>query len=135
MLKTVWVNGCFDVLHYGHLTLLKYAASLGDRLVVGIDSDERVRRMKGKGRPVNGHCFRKELLESLSFVDKVYVFESDHQLDEYISMNSPEMMVIGEEYETNGKTIIGRRHCRGIVFFKMVQGFSSTQIINRIKNG
>lgn len=133
MIKTVWVNGCFDILHEGHLKLLKHAASLGDRLVVGIDSDERVRQMKGEDRPINGHSFRKELLESLSFVDKVYIFETDHQLEEYIAMNQPYAMVIGAEYYQ--KKIVGEHLFDMIVFFKKVGGISTTETIKKIKNG
>lgn len=135
MIRTIWVNGCFDVLHHGHLRLLKHAATLGDRLVVGIDSDDRVRSMKGEGRPINGHAFRKELLESFSFIDKVYVFESDHQLEEYIRMNSPHAMVIGDDYYDRQDSIIGRRECEMIVFFRKVPNLSTTETIKKIRNG
>ena len=91
--------------------------------------------MKGEGRPVNGHAFRKELLESFSFIDKVYVFESDHQLEEYIRMNSPHAMVIGDDYYDRQDSIIGGKDCETVVFFKKVPNVSTTQIIKKIRNG
>ena len=77
----VFTNGCFDLLHEGHLSLLKYCRTLGEKLVVGINSDSSVKKLKGNERPVNDQNFRKNLLESLSFVDEVYIFCEDTPYD------------------------------------------------------
>jgi D-beta-D-heptose 7-phosphate kinase/D-beta-D-heptose 1-phosphate adenosyltransferase len=131
-MNIVWVNGTFDILHTGHLSMLKYASQLGDVLCVGIDSDERIKQKKGESRPINSQYFRKELLQSLFYVDKVYIFESDYQLTEYIRMLSPKHMVIGDDYK--GKEVIGADYCENITFYKRLPGFSTTEIIKRINN-
>jgi len=123
----VWVNGTFDVFHPGHLALLKYAASKGE-LHVGIDSDRRVSEKKGPNRPVFTEKQRRELLESLKFVKKVYTFDSDETLMEKIKESEADVMIIGSDYEK--KMIIGRDLFRGIIFFNRLQGISSTQILN-----
>jgi D-beta-D-heptose 7-phosphate kinase/D-beta-D-heptose 1-phosphate adenosyltransferase len=130
-MKNVWVNGCFDILHHGHLELLKYASSLGDRVIVGIDSDIRIQSMKGTQRPINKQNFRKEMLESIIYVDKVYIFDSDYQLSQYIKDLKPHM-VIGDDYK--GKKIIGSEFCEKITFFSKIEGFSTTKLIKTIKN-
>ena len=76
----IWSNGCYDILHRGHLELLKYARSLGDKLIVGIDSDQKVRNSKGEGRPVNKEDDRKFFLESLRYVDEVVIFDTVEEL-------------------------------------------------------
>jgi len=73
-MNTIWVNGCFDILHFGHLELLKFASTLGDRLCVGIDSDQRIKSMKGSKRPINDQYFRKYMLET--FVPKIGGFST-----------------------------------------------------------
>jgi cytidyltransferase-like protein len=123
----VWVNGTFDVFHPGHLALLKYAARKGE-LHVGIDSDRRVQEKKGPNRPVFSEKQRRELLESLKFVKKVYTFDSDEDLMAKIKESGAIIMVIGSDYEK--KTIIGRDLFRGIIFFNRIQDISSTQILN-----
>jgi D-beta-D-heptose 7-phosphate kinase/D-beta-D-heptose 1-phosphate adenosyltransferase len=96
--KIIWVNGCFDVLHLGHLKMLQFAAEQGDFLVVGLDSDYRISQSKGKDRPYNNWEIRVELMKSLKFVDKVTLFDTDYQLERLIEHFKPYMMVIGEEY-------------------------------------
>ena len=76
MLKTVWTNGCFDIIHVGHIDLLEYAKSMGNRLVVGIDTDQRVASLKGKDRPINNQQMRMKVLSALSCVDEVVLFSS-----------------------------------------------------------
>lgn len=130
-MKIVWVNGCFDVLHFGHLELLRFAASLGDKLYVGIDSDVRIKSSKGEDRPVNDQYFRKYLLESLVYVDKVYIFDTDFQLESYIKQTNPSHMVIGEEYKE--KRIIGAEYAQKISFVPRIGNYSTTEIIKTIK--
>ena len=76
-MKKIWTNGCFDVLHRGHLEMFKYAKSLGDYLIVGIDQDERVRASKGISRPVNNENDRKFILESIKYIDEVVMFSTN----------------------------------------------------------
>lgn len=124
--KKVWVNGCFDVLHLGHIRLLEFAKSQGDVLYVGIDSDDRVKKSKGEKRPINCEDSRKEFLYSLKHVDRVIVFKSDEELLRLTG--ECDIMVIGEEY-MNRKII---KHPKtDLVFFPKLEGFSSTLIINK----
>lgn len=94
----VLVNGVFDLLHEGHLELIKFAKTQGEKLVVAIDADERVRQNKGKDRPVNNENIRKKLLESNKFVDEVVIFNSKEQLKELYNTLSPNVIVKGSEW-------------------------------------
>ena len=124
-MKIVWVNGCFDILHQGHLELLKYASSFGDKLCVGIDSDVRVTASKGENRPVNNQTFRKNLLEALIYVDKVYIFDTDYQLAQYIKQLSPHM-VVGDDYI--GKRFTGDHLSIDVIYTTRSHGWSTTKI-------
>ena len=124
------VNGTFDVLHLGHLALLNYAKSLGDYLVVAIDSDSRVRSLKGPSRPVNNEVERKTLLENLRSVDEVKIFGTDAELVDIIKNCS--IMVKGSDYR--GKPIVGEEVCPQIVFFERIDEYSSTKKIQHIIN-
>lgn len=126
----VWINGTFDVVHLGHIEMLKKGADLGDFLIVGIDSDRRVSELKGETRPINKLVSRITLLESIRYVDRVLSFDSDEELETLIKTIRPQIMVIGEEYKD--KRIIGKEFVKEIVYFPKLDGFSSTNIINKM---
>ena len=126
----VWVNGTFDIVHLGHIQLLKRAADLGDFLVVGIDGDKRVTELKGEQRPINNIVSRITVLEAIKYVDRVVIFDSDEQLETHLKTMRPAIMVIGEEYR--GKRIVGSEYVGEIVYFPKMEGFSSTHIINKL---
>lgn len=126
----VWVNGTFDIVHLGHIQMLKKAADLGDFLIVGVDGDKRVTELKGEDRPINKLISRITLLEAIKYVDRVVSFDSDEELEKLIKTMRPAIMVIGEEYK--GKRIIGSEYVGEIVYFPKMEGFSSTNIINKL---
>ena len=124
----VFVNGTFDVLHYGHFKLLEAAAQLGDKLYVAIDTDERIKEKKGDNRPFHNIMERKEMLESIVFVDKVFTFDSDEELTTLIKAIDPDIYVIGSDYKN--KPIVGREYLRNIVFIPRIEKFSTTKIMS-----
>ena len=126
--KIIWTNGCFDVLHRGHIELFKYAKSLGDELIVGIDSDEKVKKDKGKFRPINTMRDRKFILESIKYIDKVITFNSTQGLDDTIETILPNIMVIGSDWK--GKTVIGQQYTDKLIFFDRIGDYSTTNILN-----
>jgi D-beta-D-heptose 7-phosphate kinase/D-beta-D-heptose 1-phosphate adenosyltransferase len=126
----VWVNGTFDIVHLGHIQLLKRAADLGDFLIVGVDGDKRVTELKGEERPINNIVSRITVLEAIKYVDRVVIFDSDEQLETHLKTMRPAIMVIGEEYR--GKRIVGSEYVGKIVYFPKMEGFSSTHIINKL---
>ena len=123
----VWTNGCFDVLHRGHIELFKYAKSRGDKLIVGVDSDKKVRKDKGKGRPINNQEDRIEMLRSIKYIDEVWCFNSTEELRDVIKINKPDIMVIGSDWK--GKPVIGEEHTKELVFFDRVGDYSTTKIL------
>ena len=126
----IFVNGTFDILHTGHLELLAYARSLGDFLHVGIDSDRRVKELKGSSRPIYNQQERKTMLEALRYVDSVHIFDSDNDLRALIA--DCDVMVKGDDYQ--GQPIVGQEVCKQIIFFKKINGYSTTQKISDITN-
>ena len=127
MIKIVWTNGCFDILHRGHFEMLEYAKSLGDYLIVGIDSDEKVTKDKGPSRPYNTTQDRKYALKSIKHVDEVVIFNSAEQLETIIRSISPHIMVVGSDWK--GKTVVGDSHCGELKFFDRVGDYSTTKIL------
>ena len=117
-MNVIWVNGCFDVLHRGHIELLKYAKSLGRHLVVGIDADWRIRKTKGQHRPFNNQEDRKFMLESIRYVDKVIVFETDSELRGLIHTLKPDVMIVGSDYKD--KKVIGSEYAKSVEFFDRI---------------
>lgn len=128
-MKKIFVNGTFDVIHVGHLALLNYAKSLGDYLIVAIDSDERVKQLKGDSRPINNIVERKMLLENLKAVDRVEVFNTDQELIDIIKIC--DIMVKGSDYKTS--PIVGSDEIE-VIFFDRIEEYSSTKKINTIKD-
>ena len=126
---TVWTNGCFDVLHRGHIELFKYAKSLGDKLVVGVDSDEKVKMDKGNDRPINNLEDRTEMLLSIKYIDEVWCFNSTKELRDVIKINKPDIMVIGSDWR--GKPIIGEEYTKELLFFDRIGGYSTTKILEK----
>jgi D-beta-D-heptose 7-phosphate kinase/D-beta-D-heptose 1-phosphate adenosyltransferase len=132
-MSNVFVNGCFDVLHIGHLALFEYAKSLGTTLIVGIDSDLRISQSKGQNRPINNQVDRQRLLQSLKVVDKVYIFNTDIELENLIQTSAPDYMVVGSEYKN--KNVIGSCYAKEIKFFDRISDYASSKTIQYIING
>jgi rfaE bifunctional protein nucleotidyltransferase chain/domain len=128
----VFVNGTFDIVHRGHLEMLEYACSLGDEVLVAIDSDRRVQELKGSARPINNQIDRQFMLESLKYVDKVCIFDSDQELVDTIKQYGVDIMVKGSDYK--GYPIIGQEYCKQIEFFKLKDEYSTTKTIQDITN-
>lgn len=124
---TVWTNGCFDFIHAGHVEMLEYARSLGDKLVVGLDTDERVKKSKGKNRPI--HCLQQRLkvISSLKFVDEVVYFSNNEELIQKIKESEAKLIVVGSDYQN--KIVIGSDIVE-VKFFDRIKDLSSTRIIN-----
>jgi rfaE bifunctional protein nucleotidyltransferase chain/domain len=129
-MKTVFVNGTFDVLHRGHLELLNYAKSLGDVLYVAIDTDERVKEKKGPSRPINILNERIFMLENLKSVDYVMHFSSDESLEGLVKNIKPDIMVVGSDWKD--KSVIGSYYASELKFFERIDEYSSTKIIQSI---
>ncbi len=130
--RRVIVNGTFDILHRGHLEMLKFAKSQGSYLLVAIDSDRLVRELKGDSRPINNQEDRKFALESLKCVDAVWIFDSQSELAHICQIFRPDLMVKGSDYR--GKTITGSEYCNYIKFYPLVQNYSTSGIIENINN-
>ncbi len=132
--KIVFTNGCFDVLHYGHVRYLLEAKKLGDILVVGLNSDESVRRLKGPTRPVNGEKERAFVLAALACIDYVVIFGEDTP-KELIETVIPDVLVKGGDYDLSN--IVGAdfvtQNGGTVTTIPFVEGFSSTHIIEQLK--
>lgn len=132
--KIVFTNGCFDVLHFGHVHYLLQAKELGDVFVVGLNSDDSVRRLKGPSRPINGEKERAFVLAALACVDYVVVFEEDTP-KELIETVRPDVLVKGGDYALD--QIVGAdfvtRNGGSVTTLPFVEGFSSTRIIEQLK--
>ena len=112
----VWVNGCFDVIHRGHIELFRYAKAQGDYLIVGLDKDSRISESKGVSRPINKLEDRVFVLQSIKYIDEVVSFGSDTELEEQIKLASPDIMVVGDDWKN--KKIIGGHLVDNKLYFK-----------------
>ncbi|WP_096016668.1 D-glycero-beta-D-manno-heptose-7-phosphate kinase [Campylobacter lanienae] len=127
----VFTNGCFDILHFGHISYLQKAKMLGDILVVGLNSDSSVRSLKGDSRPVNTQFDRAAMLCAMEFVDFVVIFDDDTPY-EMIKAIGPDVLVKGADYE--GKVVVGSEFAKRVELIEFVEGKSTTNIIEKIRN-
>lgn len=132
--KVVFTNGCFDILHYGHISYLAQARQLGDMLVVGLNSDASVRRLKGPSRPVNPQEARAFVLSALEMVDYVVFFEEDTPYN-IITRVKPDILVKGGDYEIDN--IVGGDFVRSrggqVLTIPFEEGFSTSSILDNLK--
>ena len=126
-MKTIWVNGCFDILHRGHFELFNYAKSLGDKLIVGIDSDKKIEKDKGKGRPYNNIKDRTYALESLKAIDEIRAFSDRESLVELVKEIKPDVLVVGADWK--GKRIVGSQYAKEVIYFDRIGEYSTTNIL------
>jgi rfaE bifunctional protein nucleotidyltransferase chain/domain len=132
--KIVFTNGCFDILHLGHVDYLSKAKDLGDCLIVGINSDSSVRRLKGKTRPIQDEESRKKIMASLSFVDFVVMFNEDTPYN-LIKKVQPDVLVKGADYKKEdivGYDIVKQKGGK-VETINYLEGFSTSNIIKKIK--
>lgn len=128
--KIVFTNGCFDILHKGHVTYLRKAAAMGDILILGLNSDSSVRRLKGDGRPLNSEEDRAEVMAALEFIDFITVFDDDTPY-ELIKTVQPDVLVKGGDYKI--EEVVGREFARKTVLIDFVNGYSTTGLIENMK--
>jgi len=133
--EVVFTNGCFDIIHRGHIEVLAQTADLGDRLIIGLNSDSSIQKLKGEDRPIIDEQARAILLSALSFVDAVILFPEETPIN-LISTLLPDVLAKGGDYEI--ETIVGHEIVQNnggeVILVPFVDGFSSTIIIDKIKN-
>ncbi len=128
MSKLIFTNGCFDVIHRGHIEILKYCKSLGGKVVVGLNSDGSVKALKGANRPINNQKDRKEILEAIRYVDEVLIFEEDNPYN-LIKKIQPDIIVKGDDYTI--ENVVGN-DISEVRIFKRIAGYSTTNAIQSI---
>jgi len=132
--KVVFTNGCFDIIHRGHIEVLARTADLGDKLIIGLNSDQSIQKLKGEGRPIIDEQSRAILLAALSFVDAIVLFSEDTPL-KLINALLPDVLAKGGDYEI--ETIVGheivQKNGGKVKLVPFLDGFSSTTIIDKIK--
>ncbi len=126
-MKKGFINGCFDVLHVGHIELIKFAKSKCDYLMIALDTDERVASFKGPNRPFNSLQDRETMMMALKGVDELRSFSTDEELTLLVKNYNPDVMIVGSDWE--GKRVIGGEHAKELVYFRRIDGYSTTKIL------
>jgi|TARA_B100000902_G_scaffold44867_1_gene52469 D-beta-D-heptose 7-phosphate kinase/D-beta-D-heptose 1-phosphate adenosyltransferase len=129
-MKTVFVNGTFDILHPGHIELFRVARSLGDRVIVATDSDVKIKKDKGQTKPINDLCYRISMLESIKYIDVVHYFNDRKGLEDLIRVYKPDILLLGNDWE-NGD-VVGKDIVKEVRFLPRVGDYSSSSIIKKI---
>jgi D-glycero-beta-D-manno-heptose 1-phosphate adenylyltransferase len=128
----VFVNGTFDILHPGHMRLITFASNCGDYLKIAIDSDKRVKQLKGETRPINNQTTRSTMLFHVKGVDEVSIFDNEEDLIETVRTYEPDIMIVGSDYRN--KRVIGSEYAKELIFFDRIEEYSSTKVIEKIQN-
>ena len=132
MSKIVWTNGTFDLLHPGHLQLFKVARSLGDKVIVATDTDEKIKKDKGFDRPLNDLCCRVAMLEAIKYIDVVLTFNDRKELEGLIQLYNPDILLLGDDWRYGD--VVGREYAKEVRFLPRVGGYASSNTIKRIHN-
>ena len=133
--KIIFTNGCYDLIHLGHLEILARSADLGDKLIVGINSDMSIKKIKGDSRPIIEEDSRAKQLAAIEFIDAVILFNEDTPYD-LISFINPDIITKGGDYKKNdviGKELMNKK-AGEVVIIPLTQGYSTTSILEKIKN-
>ncbi len=125
----IFTNGCFDILHVGHVELLKFCKSLGAKVIVGLNSDLSIKKLKGNERPINNQDERKTILQSIKYVDEVIIFDELTPIS-LIEKIKPDIIVKGSDYLN--QEVVGSNLCK-VVLFPFVKDISTTKIVEKIK--
>ena len=128
--KVVFTNGCFDIIHSGHISLLEKAKKLGDILIVGLNADSSVKKLKGSGRPINKEKDRASVLSAMEMVDKIIIFKEDTPY-EILKIIKPDILVKGADYKHS--KIVGNAFAKKTIRIKLVKGQSTSGIIRKLK--
>jgi D-beta-D-heptose 7-phosphate kinase/D-beta-D-heptose 1-phosphate adenosyltransferase len=129
--RIVFTNGCFDILHRGHVAYLKAAKELGDKLIIGLNTDASVKSIKGEERPINFEDDRAFLLESLQCTDYIVKFNEDNPYN-ILSQIKPDILVKGGDYKV--EDVIGREFAGEVKLIDFIEGYSTTKTIQKIKS-
>ena len=132
MSKIVWTNGTFDILHPGHIQLFKVARSLGDKVIVATDTDEKIKKDKGDHKPLNDLKYRVAMLESIKYIDVVLTFGDRPELEGLIQLYNPDILILGDDWRYGD--VVGREHAKEVRFLPRVGGYASSNTIKRIHN-
>ena len=128
--KIVWCNGTFDILHPGHIELFKVGASLGKKLIVATDTDEKIRKDKGAFKPVNNLCDRISMLQAIKYIDEVLYFNDRKELEGLIKLYMPDILLLGDDWK--GGDVVGKEYAREVRFLPRLN-YSTTDMIKKIR--
>ena len=128
--RIVWCNGTFDIIHPGHIELFKVGKSLGDKLIVATDTDEKIRQDKGASKPINNLCDRVSMLQAIKYIDEVLYFDTREELEGLIKMYMPDILLLGDDWQ--GGDVVGKEYARDIRFLPRLN-YSTTKIITKIR--
>ena len=131
-MSIVWTNGTFDILHPGHIELFKVARSLGDKVIVATDTDEKIKKDKGFDRPVNDLCHRVAMLEAIKYIDVVLTFNTRQELEDLIQLYQPDILLLGDDWRDG--EVVGWEHAGETRFFPRVGGYASSKTVKKMQN-